>query len=93
MPCMTEFVADKTIDYSLNYSYHNIMKNTIEKVLAEYAELQVNLGSESARKFLAEKIADELYDLDAKTLANGMEDRLAKKRAKTNLILPPTAHK
>ena len=65
------------------------MKNTIEKVLAKYAELQVNLGSESAREFLAEKIAEELYDLDDKTLANGIEDRLAKKREKTNLILPP----
>ena len=69
------------------------MKNTIEKVLAKYAELQVNLGSESAREFLAEKIAEELYDLDDKTLANGIEDRLAKKREKTNLILPPPAHK
>ena len=38
------------------------MKNTIEKVLAEYAEMQVNLASESARKFLAEQIAKALAD-------------------------------
>jgi|SaaInlV_100m_DNA_2_1039680.scaffolds.fasta_scaffold27275_1 hypothetical protein len=33
------------------------MKNTIEEVLAQYADMQINLGSESARKFLANKIA------------------------------------
>lgn len=38
------------------------MKNTIEKVLAEYAEMQINLASESARKFLAEQIAKALAE-------------------------------
>jgi hypothetical protein len=48
------------------------MKNTIEEVLAQYADMQINLGSESARKFLANKIAEAL----------------AEKKVSSTLVLP-----
>ena len=56
------------------------MKNTIEKVLSEYADSQVNLGSESARKFLAEKIGDELTKQIARIFSNHFEQLLSESR-------------
>ena len=56
------------------------MKNTIEKVLSEYADKQINLGSESARKFLAEKIGDELTQQIARIFSNHFEQLLSESR-------------
>ena len=56
------------------------MKNTIEKVLSEYADSQVNLGSESARKFLAEKIGDRLTKQIARIFSKHFEELLSESR-------------
>ena len=56
--------------------YYNIvyMKNVIENVLYEYADMQLNLESKAARKFLAEKINIELLNEIKKRLPDNSID-------------------
>ena len=54
------------------------MNNIIEKVLEEHAEMQINLGSEAARKLLAGSIASALMGeikIREKAVANEDEGR------------------
>jgi len=46
------------------------MKEIILKVLDEFKDSQINLGSESAREFLANKIHERVDEYVVKTLAN-----------------------
>jgi hypothetical protein len=64
------------------------MKNTIKRVLAQYADKQINLGSESAREMIAEKIADEVGVEIARIFAKGVEEAFADERVEPELVLP-----